>query len=320
VKNPNAIIKGLMRQVGSWDELLEQQEELLVQERKISEELKKLLALEKAKVEKLDQELAKSKETTSSLKRSIGALEGQHDVLLKTHQDLEVKFDALWSSTSKTSTNNEASTCQVNVETCDETIAQGNFHLKREVKKHELEVNKLKKQAKVQPPQDNCNNMVKKLDKGKTAPNIASQPPKKQVQNEKDEKVEYARSAFLNARRLHIKSGLGYKNGDKHNFRVNTEGQEFMKFTKANVQQEKKQSIKTTNNFSYSYAKASHVSHMSYHDFDASYVLMTNKIGKIVTLHVGPHHNRSKTCVWVPKCLFTNLTGPNQTWVPKTRT
>jgi hypothetical protein len=37
VKNPNAMIKGLMRPVGARDELLEQQEELLVQERKISE-------------------------------------------------------------------------------------------------------------------------------------------------------------------------------------------------------------------------------------------------------------------------------------------
>jgi hypothetical protein len=35
------------------------------------------------------------------------------------------------------------------------------------VKKLELEVNKLKKQAKVQPPQDNCSNVVKKLEKGK---------------------------------------------------------------------------------------------------------------------------------------------------------
>jgi hypothetical protein len=89
VKNPNAMIKGLMRQVGARDELLEQQEELLVQERKISEELKKLLALEKAKVEKLDQELAKRKKTTYSLKSSIGSLQGQHDVLLKTHQILK---------------------------------------------------------------------------------------------------------------------------------------------------------------------------------------------------------------------------------------
>jgi hypothetical protein len=77
------------------DELLEQQEELLVQERKINEGYKKLLALEKGKVEKLDQELAKSKETTCSLKRSISALQGQHNIMLKTHQDLKVQFSAL---------------------------------------------------------------------------------------------------------------------------------------------------------------------------------------------------------------------------------
>jgi hypothetical protein len=91
MKNPNAMIKGFMMQVGARDELLEQQEELLVQE-KNSEEPKKLLALEKGKMKKLDQELAKSKETTYSLKSSIGSLQGQHDVLLKTHQDLEVQF------------------------------------------------------------------------------------------------------------------------------------------------------------------------------------------------------------------------------------
>jgi hypothetical protein len=33
---------------------------------------------------------------------------------------------------------------------------------------------------------------------------------------------------------------LATKNGDKHNSRVNTKGQEFIKFTKANVQQKKK--------------------------------------------------------------------------------
>jgi hypothetical protein len=139
--------------------------------------------------------------------------------------------------------------------------------------------------------------MVKKLEKQKTAPKIASQPSKKQDQNEKDEKVEYERSVFLNVRMSHIKSGICYKNGDKHNSRVNTKGQEFINFTKTNVQQEKKQSIKITNKTSYPYINASHVSHMSYHDFDTSYVLMRNKLEKIITLHVRPHHKRSKTCV-----------------------
>jgi hypothetical protein len=134
-----------------------------------------------------------------------------------------------------------------------------------------------------------------------------------------DEKVEYARTAYLNARRPHIKSGIGYKTSDKHNSRVNTRDQEFIKFTKANIQYEKKKNIKTTNNASYAYTNASHVSHMPYHDFDVFYVLMRNKIGKTIVLHVGPHHKRSKTCVWVPKCLVNKLKGPNHTWVPKNK-
>jgi cell division protein FtsB len=67
------------------------------------------------------------------------------------------------------------------VETCDDQITQENDHLKKEVKKLELEVNKLNKQAKVQHAQDNRSNIVKKVEKGKTAPKIASQPSKKQV-------------------------------------------------------------------------------------------------------------------------------------------
>jgi hypothetical protein len=58
---------------------------------------------------------------------------------------------------------------------------------------------------------------------------------------------------------------------------------------------------------------------MSYNDFDASYVFMRNKLRKIIVLHVGPHHNRSKTYVWATKCLVTNLRELNQTWVPKNK-
>jgi hypothetical protein len=93
--------------------------------------------------------------------------------LLKTHQNFDVQFDNLWSSSSKNSSDLKApqactskgckswynidinASCsnvkKVLVETCDETIAQKNDHLKREVKKIEFEVNKLKKQTKMQP-------------------------------------------------------------------------------------------------------------------------------------------------------------------------
>jgi hypothetical protein len=38
------------------------------------------------------------------------------------------------------------------VESCDKAIGKENDHLKREVKKLELKLNKLKNQTKVQPP------------------------------------------------------------------------------------------------------------------------------------------------------------------------
>jgi hypothetical protein len=121
----------------------------------------------------------------------------------------------------------------------------------------------------------------------------------------------------LNARKSHIKNGIGYKNGGKHNSRVNSNSKEFTKFTKGNFYQYKKQRLNNTNHPSY--ANASYISHMSYHGFDASYVLMTNKFGRVVVLYVGPHHKRSKTCVWVPKYLVTNIRGPKQIWVSKNK-
>jgi hypothetical protein len=125
-----------------------------------------LLKLEKEKNEKLDQELAESKETNSSLKSSSGALQDSYDILQKTHKNLEVQFDALWSSTSKPLNNSESFISQVSVETSDEEVAQENDQLKLKVKRLEKMVSELVKQAKVRPPQDNHKNMVNKLEKG----------------------------------------------------------------------------------------------------------------------------------------------------------
>jgi hypothetical protein len=52
-----------------------------VQEKESNQELKKLSNLENEKNEKLDQELAQSKETISSIKSSSGALQDSYQVL-----------------------------------------------------------------------------------------------------------------------------------------------------------------------------------------------------------------------------------------------
>jgi hypothetical protein len=61
---------------------------------------------------------------------------------------------------------------------------------------------------------------------------------------------------------------------------------------------------------------ASNDSNISFKTFDVSYVL-TNKSDKIVAKYVGGKHKRSKTCVWVPKVLVSNVKGPKTIWVPK---
>jgi hypothetical protein len=51
---------------------------------------------------------------------------------------------------------------------------------------------------------------------------------------------------------------------------------------------------------------ASNEPNVSFKTFDASYVL-TNKSGKVVAKYVGGKHKGSKTCVWVPKVLVSNV-------------
>ena len=64
---------------------------------------------------------------------------------------------------------------------------------------------------------------------------------------------------------------------------------------------------------------ASNEPNVSFKTFDASYVL-TNKSGKVVAKYVGGKHKSSKTCVWVPKVLVSNVKGPKIVWVPKNKT
>jgi hypothetical protein len=68
--NERSIIKKLGKELVARDQLLEDQEKLLEQERKNTCELKKLLKLEKEK----NKELTQGKETISSIEGSIGAL------------------------------------------------------------------------------------------------------------------------------------------------------------------------------------------------------------------------------------------------------
>jgi hypothetical protein len=73
--------------------------------------------------------------------------------------------------------------------------------------------------------------MVNNLEKGSNItkqpyqPSNKAQPLKKQQKTIEEEKFEYARSAYMNVRRAHIKTGIGYKTDNQPNTRVNLKGQ-----------------------------------------------------------------------------------------------
>jgi hypothetical protein len=103
-------------------------------------------------------------------------------------------------------------------------------------------------------------------------------------------------------RRIHSRKS---QSGSNHAFMYNSEASSSRQSTRAKLPK-KKTPI------------ASNEHNISFKTFDASYVL-TNKSGKIVVKYVGGKHKGSKTCVWVPKVLVSNVKGPKTIWVPKNK-
>jgi hypothetical protein len=170
-----------------------------------------------------------------------------------------------------------------------------------------------------------------------------------------NEKFKFARSMLYNGRRPGIKDGIGFQKGD--NVKLNATPKRLSNFVKgkapmahdnegyilypAGYPEHKVRRIhsrkshsspnhafmyksETSSSRQSTHAKlpkkktpiASNEPSVSFKAFDASYVL-TNKSGKVVAKYVGGKHKGSKTCVWVPKVLVSNVKGPKTVWVPK---
>jgi hypothetical protein len=172
-----------------------------------------------------------------------------------------------------------------------------------------------------------------------------------------NEKFKLARSMLYSGRRPGIKDGIGFQQGSNVKLNAPKKLSNFVK-SKAPMVQDNEGYILYPANYPEHkirriHAKKSHsVSHhafmykdeasssrhsthvkmpkkktstasnepnISFKTFDASYVL-TNKSRKIVAKYVGGKHKGSKTCVWVPKVLVSNVKGPKTIWVPKNKT
>jgi hypothetical protein len=172
-----------------------------------------------------------------------------------------------------------------------------------------------------------------------------------------NEKFKFARSMLYSGRRPGIKDGIGFRKGD--NVKLNAPPLRLSNFVKGKAPmaqdnegyilyppgypEHKIRRIHSRKSHSGSHhafiykseasssrqstrAKlpkkktpiASNEPNISFKTFDASYVL-TNKSGKVVAKYVGGKHKGSKTCVWVPKMLVSNVKGPKTIWVPKNK-
>jgi hypothetical protein len=171
-----------------------------------------------------------------------------------------------------------------------------------------------------------------------------------------NEKFKFARSMLYSGRRPGIKDGIGFQQGDNVKLNAPKRLSNFVK-GKAPMAQDNEGYIlypagypehkirrinaRKPHNVSHhvfiyineasSSRQSTHVKlpkkkspiasnepNVSFKTFYASYVL-TNKSGKIVAKYVGVKHKGSKTCVWVPKVLVSNMKGPKTVWVPKNK-
>jgi hypothetical protein len=171
-----------------------------------------------------------------------------------------------------------------------------------------------------------------------------------------NENFKFARSMLYNGRRPGIKDGIGFRQGDNVKLNAPKKLSNFVK-GKALMAQDnegyilypagypehkirrfhtKKTHFVSHHAFMYKNEASSsrHSTHVkmskkkspvasndhyiSFKTFDAAYVL-TNKSGKVVAKYVGGKHKGSKTCVWVPKVLVSNVKGPKTVWVPKNK-
>jgi hypothetical protein len=320
----------LIEAINEKDELLDSQEDFLIKENKKFVKLKNSYAQEVEKCENLSKELSICHDSISSLRSENASLVSKvKDLTVCTNSisylrdenaRLKSKIEELNECKPSTSNVDHVSICtrckDVNIEAIDDHIAmikQQNDHITKlttKINEHEFE----------------------------------------------NEKFKFARSMLYNGRRPGIKDGVGFQQGSNVKLNAPKKLSNFVKgkapmvqdsegyiLYPANYPEHKIRRIHarkphTISHHAFMYKNeasssrqsthvklpkrktptASNEHNISFNTFDASYVL-TNKSGKVIAKFVGGNHKSSKTCVWVPIVLVSNVKGPKTVWVPKNK-
>jgi prefoldin subunit 5 len=300
---------------------LDSQEDFLIKENKKYVKLKNAYAHEVEKCENLTKELSIYHDAISSLRnenaslvskiKELNVCNDSISCLRDENAILNAKKEELNTCKPSTSTVEHVSICtrcrDINVEAIDDHIGmikQQNDHIAKlttKINEHELE----------------------------------------------NEKFKFARSMLYNGRRPGIKDGIGFQRGSNVKLNAPKRLSNFVKskapmvqdsegyiLYPANYPEHKIRRIHarkphTVSHHAFMYKNeasssrkstnvklpkkktpaASNEYNISFKTFDASYFL-TNKSGKVVAKYVGGKHKSSKTCVWIPKVLVSNVKGP----------
>jgi hypothetical protein len=333
------------------DELLDSQEEFLIKENKKHVKIKNAYTLEVEKNENFTKELSICHDSITSLRNENASLIAKIDKLNESISSLRTENASLISKAKDLNVCNDSISCLRNenvilhakideLNVCKSSTSTVD-HITICTRCRDVNVDAINDHlALIKQQNDHITQLIDKINE-------------REIENEK---FKFARSKLYSGRRPGIKDNIGFQQGRNVKLNAPKKLSNFVKGKAPMVQGNEGYILYPANYPEYKirriHAKKSHfVSHhafmykneasssrhsthvkmtkkktptasnepnISFKTFDASY-LLTNKSGKIVAKYVGGKHKGSKTCVWVPKVLVSNVKGPKTVWVPKNK-
>jgi hypothetical protein len=333
------------------NEILDSQEEFLIKENKRHVKVKNAYAQEVEKCENLTKELSICHDSITNLRNKNASLNAKIDKLNESISRLRTENASLISKAKDLNVCNDSISCLRN----ENTILHAKIDELNACKPSTSIIDHVTICTRCRDVNVDAINDHLALIKQQND-HIAQLTAKINEHEIENKKFKFAKSILYNGRRPVIKDGIGFQQGSNVKLNASKRLSNFVKGKAPMVQDNEGYILYPANYPEHKirriHAKKSHsVSHhsfmyknkasssrqsihvklpkkktpiasnepnISFKTFDASYVL-TNKSGKVVVKYVGGKHKGSKTCVWVPKVLVSNIKGPKTVWVPKNK-
>jgi hypothetical protein len=344
----------LIEAIHEKDDLLESQEDFLIKENKKHVKLKNAYAQEVEKCENLTKELSICHDSIISLRNENASLNAKIDELNVCHDSissLKIENASLISEIKKLNVCNDSISCLRNENVIlYAKIEELNIYKPSTSTIDHVSICTRCRDVNVEAIDDHLAMIKQQND------HIAKLTAKINEHELENEKFKFARSMLYNGRRPGIKDGIGFQQGSNVKLNAPKRLSNFVKGKAPMVQDSEGYILYPANypehkirriharkphnvsHYAFMYKNeasssrqsthvklpkkktptASNEHNVSFETFDASYVL-TNKLGKVVAKYVRGKHKSSKTYVWVPKVLVSNVKGPKTVWLPKNK-